>query len=76
MHPALQGLTTIVLGVGGCLAYFYFANQLLDKVIFPPRLDDQGRNINRANMVRPWLFLFPAAFLTLIWFRRGWTMQW
>jgi alpha-glucoside transport system permease protein len=62
MHPALQGLITIILGVGGCLGYFYLANQILDKVIFPPRLDDAGRNINRANMVRPWLFLFPAIF--------------
>jgi alpha-glucoside transport system permease protein len=62
MHPALQGLITIMLGVGGCLGYFYLANQLLDKVIFPPRPDDAGRNINRANMVRPWLFLFPAIF--------------
>ncbi len=62
MHPALQGLITIILGVGGCLGYFYLANQLLDKVIFPPRPDDAGRNINRANMVRPWLFLFPAIF--------------
>ncbi len=62
MHPALQGLITIILGVGGCLGYFYLANQILDKFIFPPRLDDAGRNINRATMVRPWLFLFPAIF--------------
>ena len=62
MHPALQGLVTIIFGVGGCLGYFYLANQLLDKIIFPPRLDDAGRNINRANMIRPWLFLFPAIF--------------
>lgn len=62
MHPALQGLLTIVFGVGGCIAYFYFSNQLLDKVIFPARGKDIGRNINRANMVRPWLFLFPALF--------------
>lgn len=62
MHPALQGLITIIIGVGGCLGYFYLSNQLLDKVIFPARLDDAGRNINRANMVRPWLFLFPAIF--------------
>lgn len=62
MHPALQGLVTIILGVGGCLGYFYLANQLLDKVIFPPRHDDAGRNINRASMIRPWLFLFPAIF--------------
>ncbi len=62
MHPALQGLITIFLGVGGCLGYFYFANQLLDKIIFPARSDDAGRNINRANLVRPWLFLLPAIF--------------
>jgi len=60
MHPALQGLITIVLGVGGCLAYFFLANQALDRFIFPPRPDDRGRNINRANLVRPWLFLLPA----------------
>ena len=23
-----------------------------------------------------WWFLWPAALLTLLWFRRGWTMQW
>lgn len=62
MHPAIQGLITIVVGVGGCLAYFYFANLVLDRYIFPPRTDDAGHNINRANMVRPWLFLFPALF--------------
>ncbi|MFZ7089811.1 carbohydrate ABC transporter permease [Primorskyibacter sp. 2E233] len=62
MHPALQGLMTIIIGVGGCVGYFYLSNQLLDKVIFPFRHDDAGRNINRANMVRPWLFLFPAIF--------------
>ena len=60
MHPALQGLFTIIIGVGGCIGYFYFSNLLLDKVIFPARGPNIGRNINRANMVRPWLFLFPA----------------
>ncbi|PWG17922.1 carbohydrate ABC transporter permease [Salibaculum griseiflavum] len=62
MSPALQGLITILIGVGGCLGYFYFSNQLLDKVIFPARGPKAGQNINRANMVRPWLFLFPAIF--------------
>jgi len=33
MHPALQGILTIIIA---------------------------GRNITRANMIRPWLFLFPA----------------
>ncbi|MEP0941178.1 MAG: sugar ABC transporter permease [Rhizobiaceae bacterium] len=62
MNPALQGLITILVGVGGCIGYFYFSNQLLDKVIFPATGDKAGRNINRANQVRPWLFLFPAIF--------------
>ena len=60
MHPALQGLVTIVLGVGGCVGYFWLANLFLDKVVFPAKGVNIGRNINRANLVRPWLFLLPA----------------
>jgi len=60
MHPALQAILTIVIGVSGCVGYFYFSNQLLDKVLFPPRGPHAGRNITRANLIRPWLFLFPA----------------
>jgi len=62
MHPIILGLVTIVIGVGGCLAYFFLSNLILDKVIFPAKAGDRGRNINRANAVRPWLFLFPAIF--------------
>ena len=60
MHPALQGLMTIAFGVGGCVGYFYLSNLLVDKVIFPARGEHIARNIRRANMVRPWLFLAPA----------------
>ena len=60
MSPAFQGLLTIILGVGGCVGYFYFSNQFLDRVLFPARGPNAGRNINRANMIRPWLFLMPA----------------
>ena len=60
MNPALLGLITIVLGVGGCIGYFWLSNLLLDTVIFPPRGSNAGRNINRANAIRPWLFLAPA----------------
>jgi len=60
MSPALQGLLTIVLGVGGCIGYFFFSNKFLDHVLFPATGTNAGRNINRANMIRPWLFLFPA----------------
>ena len=66
MSPVLQGMITIIVGVGGCVGYFLLSNLILDRVIFPPRPGDKGRNINRAAMVRPWLFLFPALFaLTL-----------
>ncbi|MEQ8367515.1 MAG: sugar ABC transporter permease, partial [Roseicyclus sp.] len=60
MNPALQGLITIIIGVGGCVGYFYFSNQILDKVLFPARGENAGRNINRANAIRPWLFMGPA----------------
>ena len=60
MHPAFLGLITIIIGVGGCISYFYFSNQFLDKVLFPAKGPNAGRNINRANMIRPWLFLAPA----------------
>lgn len=60
MNPALQGLITIIVGVGACIGYFYFSNLLLDKVIFPAKGKNIVRNINRANQVRPWLFLAPA----------------
>ncbi|GGG60789.1 alpha-glucoside ABC transporter permease [Salipiger pallidus] len=60
MSPIIQGILTIFIGVGGCIAYFYGSNLVLDRVIFPARSDDHGRNIRRATMVRPWLFLLPA----------------
>jgi alpha-glucoside transport system permease protein len=60
MHPALLGLVTIIVGVGGCIGYFYFSNLFLDKVLYPASGPNAGRNINRANQIRPWLFLAPA----------------
>ena len=60
MSPLLQGAITVLLGVGGCIGYFWLSNLILDKVIFPARGDKIAQNINRANMVRPWLFMLPA----------------
>ena len=62
MNPALLGLFTILAGVGGCVLYFWGSNQVLDRFIFPAEGPNAGQNINKANMVRPWLFLFPAMF--------------
>ena len=60
MNVMLQGLLTIAVGVGGCFAYFYLSNLLLDKVIFPAKGPHASRNINRASRIRPWLFLLPT----------------
>ncbi len=60
MNPAVQALIVIVIGVGGCVGYFYLSNLFLDKVLFPAKGPQAGANINRANAVRPWLFLMPA----------------
>jgi len=60
--PLLQGMITIVVGVVGCVGYFYLSNWVVDQIIFPARGPNAGRNINRANRIRPWLFLFPAIF--------------
>ena len=60
MNPVIQALIIILIGIGGCLGYFYLSSQLLDKVLFPQRGENAGRNINRANMIRPWLFIFPV----------------
>lgn len=62
MPPSVLALLTIVIGVSACVGYFYLSNLFLDKVLFPARGPNAGRNINRANMIRPWLFLFPAIF--------------
>ncbi len=63
MPPLLQGLFTILVGVTGCVAYFWVSNWVLDRVIWPASGPNAGRNISRANLVRPWLFLFPALFV-------------
>ncbi len=62
MTPLVQGMVTILIGVVGCVGYFYASNFVLDRVICPARGPNAGRNINRANQIRPWLFLFPAIF--------------
>ncbi|MBA4352039.1 MAG: alpha-glucoside ABC transporter permease [Rhodobacter sp.] len=60
MEQAILALLTIMIGVGGCVGYFWLSNIVLDKVIFPASGPMAGRNITRANAVRPWLFLLPA----------------
>ena len=63
MEQAFLALLTIVIGVGGCVAYFWVSNLLLDKVFLPASGPNAGSNITRANAIRPWLFLLPAVLL-------------
>nr|WP_152823733.1 sugar ABC transporter permease [Fertoeibacter niger] len=56
---------TIVIGVAGCVFYFFMSNIVLDS-IFPPRGANAGRNILRAGLIRPWLFLMPAIILLTV----------
>ncbi len=60
MSPILQAVLVITLGVGLSVGYFWLSNLILDNVLFPAKGINAGRNINLANAVRPWLFLFPA----------------
>lgn len=62
MEQLFWAFFTMVTGVFGCVAYFFFSNLALDRAC-PARGPNAGRNINRANAIRPWLFLFPAIFV-------------
>ena len=58
----ISALMAIVLGVGGCVAYFWGANKALD-LVFPSR-GVAGlpavNNLRRQGFIRPWLFIGPA----------------
>lgn len=62
MQQIIFASATIVIGVFGCVAYFYFSNLILDRIC-PASGPNAARNINRANTFRPWLFIGPAVLL-------------
>lgn len=58
----ISAIMVIIIGVGGCVAYFYGANKLVD-LIFPSRGVSGAAaidNLRRQGLVRPWLFIGPA----------------
>jgi alpha-glucoside transport system permease protein len=58
----------VVVAVFACAAYFYFSNKLLDMAL-PVKDGDiraASQNLNRRSVIRPWLFLFPALFLLVV----------
>ena len=57
-----SAIFVIIVGVGGCVAYFWGANKLLD-LIFPSRGVAGAAavdNLRRQGLIRPWLFVGPA----------------
>ena len=62
MEQVVFALGTILVGVAGCVAYFYFSNLVLD-LILPSKGANAGRNINLTLTIRPWLFMGPAILL-------------
>ncbi|MFT7060570.1 MAG: alpha-glucoside transport system permease protein [Pseudorhodobacter sp.] len=59
MEQFVMAAVTILVGVFGCITYFFISNMALDWFC-PASGSNAGANINRANQIRPWLFLFPA----------------
>lgn len=59
MTQILYALVAIVVGIGGCILYFWLSNVMLDRM-FPPRGGDIAYNLRRSGRIRPWLFLAPA----------------
>lgn len=62
MQQLFMASATIIIGVFGCVGYFFVSNLVLDTLL-PPRGPEAGRNISRAAQIRPWLFLLPAILL-------------
>jgi len=65
MEQFVLAAGTVVVGVFGCLGYFFLSNMALDAV-YPARGTNAGRNIGRANAIRPWLFLLPALLILTV----------
>lgn len=59
MEQFAMAAVTILVGVFGCIFYFFVSNMVLDR-LYPASGPNAGANINRANQIRPWLFMLPA----------------
>ena len=59
MPPLIQAAVSILIAIAVCVGYFYLSNVALGWVL-PNRGKHAARNIGRANLIRPWLFLGPA----------------
>ena len=64
----LYAIITVIVGVGGCLGYFFASNFLLDKALPVSASNDERavRNLKLASSIRPWLFMAPALILLTV----------
>jgi alpha-glucoside transport system permease protein len=64
----ISALIVIIVGVGGCVAYFWGANRLLELAL--PSRGTSGEatiaNLRRQGYIRPWLFVGPALLILTI----------
>jgi alpha-glucoside transport system permease protein len=64
----ISAIVVIIIGVGGCVAYFWGVNKFVD-LIFPSRgVSGQAAitNLRRQGLVRPWLFIGPALLILTV----------
>ncbi len=62
MGQFFSAASTIFIGVGGCLLYYFVSNIILDR-LYPASGARISENITKANAIRPWLFMLPAMIL-------------
>ncbi|MDR7221179.1 sugar ABC transporter permease [Aminobacter aminovorans] len=64
----LSAIFTIIIGVGGCVVYYWGANKILD-MVFPSRGVSGAAavdNLRRQGLIRPWLFVGPAMLIVTV----------
>ena len=68
VSQVLSALITVVIGVGGCVCYFYGSNWLLDRLLPAGQSNTTAavRNLTLQTSIRPWLFLGPAILLLTV----------
>lgn len=63
-----SAILVILIGVGGCVGYFWGANKFVDLIL--PSRGVSGRaaidNLRRQGLIRPWLFIGPALILLVV----------
>jgi alpha-glucoside transport system permease protein len=64
----ITAVVTILIGVFGCLGYFWGANKLLDIILPSKGVSGTAAvdNLRRQGLIRPWLFVGPATIILVV----------